>query len=107
MEELPIQRFAESLGLPGAPKIKFLNKEIAKRKKNASHIAANSESTSAPPKAHVSAESDSADDSDAVSDEGPSSGEEEIVPEVKADAMSRADKVSSSDAHGHGKLTGP
>lgn len=44
LEELPIERYAESLGLPGAPKIKFLNKEIAKRKKNASHAALNSAS---------------------------------------------------------------
>lgn len=35
VEELPADRFAESLGLPGTPKIKFLNKELAK-KKNAS-----------------------------------------------------------------------
>ncbi|KAG8953565.1 ATP-dependent RNA helicase dbp4 [Tulasnella sp. 419] len=35
LEELPIDKFAESLGLPGTPKIKFVNKEIAKRKKNA------------------------------------------------------------------------
>ncbi|KAG6811624.1 hypothetical protein H0H92_006588 [Tricholoma furcatifolium] len=36
VNELPIDRFAESLGLPGAPKVKFLDKEIAKQKKNAS-----------------------------------------------------------------------
>lgn len=36
LEELPVERFAESLGLPGVPKIKFLSKEIAKKKKNAS-----------------------------------------------------------------------
>jgi hypothetical protein len=35
LEELPVERYAESLGLPGMPKIKFLSKEIAK-KKNAS-----------------------------------------------------------------------
>ncbi len=40
LEELPVERFAESLGLPGAPKIKFLSKEIAKKKKNASHTTA-------------------------------------------------------------------
>ena len=33
IEELPADLFAESLGLPGTPKIKFLNKEIAKQKK--------------------------------------------------------------------------
>ncbi|KAF9463268.1 ATP-dependent RNA helicase dbp-4 [Collybia nuda] len=32
LDELPVQQFAESLGLPGAPKIKFLNREIAKKK---------------------------------------------------------------------------
>ena len=36
IEELPADLFAESLGLPGTPKIKFLSREIAKRKKNAS-----------------------------------------------------------------------
>ncbi|KAG6873510.1 hypothetical protein C0995_014778 [Termitomyces sp. Mi166 len=36
LNELPVQRFAESLGLPGAPKIKFLDREIAKQKKNVS-----------------------------------------------------------------------
>lgn len=33
--ELPANEFAESLGLAGAPKIKFLSKELAKQKKNA------------------------------------------------------------------------
>ncbi|KAF5391944.1 hypothetical protein D9757_001681 [Collybiopsis confluens] len=33
VSELPISDFAESLGLPGAPKVKFLNKEL-KQKKN-------------------------------------------------------------------------
>lgn len=36
VDELPADRFAESLGLAGAPKIKFLSKELAKKKKNAS-----------------------------------------------------------------------
>jgi ATP-dependent RNA helicase DDX10/DBP4 len=36
IEELPADLFAESLGLPGTPKIKFLSREIAKQKKNAS-----------------------------------------------------------------------
>lgn len=40
LEGLPIQRFAESLGLPGAPKIKFLSKELAAQKKNASRTVA-------------------------------------------------------------------
>ncbi len=36
VDDLPVERFAESLGLPGAPKIKFLSKEAVKRRKNAS-----------------------------------------------------------------------
>ncbi|KAM5542404.1 hypothetical protein V8D89_003863 [Ganoderma adspersum] len=40
VDELPIQRFAEALGLPGMPKIKFLSKELAKKKKNASRAVA-------------------------------------------------------------------
>ncbi|KAH9931522.1 DEAD-domain-containing protein [Fomitopsis serialis] len=36
VDELPVERFAESLGLPGMPKIKFLSRELAKKKKNAS-----------------------------------------------------------------------
>lgn len=35
LEQLPLEEFAESLGLPGAPRVKFLNKELAKQKKNA------------------------------------------------------------------------
>jgi ATP-dependent RNA helicase DDX10/DBP4 len=36
LAELPAERFSESLGLPGAPKTKFLSKEMAKQKKNKS-----------------------------------------------------------------------
>lgn len=36
LEKLPAEKFAESLGLPGAPKIKFLNKDVAQKKKNIS-----------------------------------------------------------------------
>jgi len=31
---LPVEKFAESLGLPGAPQIKFISQEQAKKKKN-------------------------------------------------------------------------
>jgi ATP-dependent RNA helicase DDX10/DBP4 len=40
IDELPVDRYAESLGLPGTPRIKFLGKEIAKKKKNASRTVA-------------------------------------------------------------------
>ncbi|KAL4072192.1 DEAD-domain-containing protein [Scleroderma citrinum] len=38
--ELPVERFAESLGLPGTPKIKFLSREQPKGRKNASRTVA-------------------------------------------------------------------
>ncbi|KAH7882996.1 DEAD-domain-containing protein [Phlebopus sp. FC_14] len=40
VDELPVEKFAESLGLPGAPKIKFLSRDEAKKQKNASRIMA-------------------------------------------------------------------
>ena len=36
IDKLPVDLFAESLGLPGTPKIKFLSKEIARQKNNSS-----------------------------------------------------------------------
>ncbi|KAI0767518.1 DEAD-domain-containing protein [Fomes fomentarius] len=45
LDELPVERFAEALGLPGMPKIKFLSKEMAKKRKNASRAVANAEPT--------------------------------------------------------------
>jgi ATP-dependent RNA helicase DDX10/DBP4 len=36
IDELPVDKFAESLGLPGTPKIKFLSKAVAKLRKNSS-----------------------------------------------------------------------
>ncbi|RPD65179.1 DEAD-domain-containing protein [Lentinus tigrinus ALCF2SS1-7] len=40
LSELPVERFAEALGLPGMPKIKFLSKEMAKKRKNTSRALA-------------------------------------------------------------------
>lgn len=40
LDELPVDKFAESLGLPGAPKIKFLSREQAKKQKNVSRTVA-------------------------------------------------------------------
>jgi ATP-dependent RNA helicase DDX10/DBP4 len=71
LEELPVQQYAESLGLPGAPKIKFLSKEIAKKRKNASRVAvfvkgadANKSEGAAEEERSLSSESDVGSDSD-------------------------------------------
>ncbi|KAL1725647.1 P-loop containing nucleoside triphosphate hydrolase protein [Schizophyllum commune] len=47
VDQLPVDRYAESLGLPGTPKIKFLSKELAKQKKNASRAVAAAQSSAA------------------------------------------------------------
>ncbi|KAI0305534.1 P-loop containing nucleoside triphosphate hydrolase protein [Multifurca ochricompacta] len=43
VEELPVEAFAASLGLAGAPKIRFLSRAQAKERKNASHALADSQ----------------------------------------------------------------
>jgi ATP-dependent RNA helicase DDX10/DBP4 len=40
LDELPADKFAESLGLPGTPKIKFLKTTTSQRKKNAPRVMA-------------------------------------------------------------------
>ncbi|KII91775.1 hypothetical protein PLICRDRAFT_173579 [Plicaturopsis crispa FD-325 SS-3] len=79
LAELPAERFADSLGLPGAPKIKFLNKEVAKQKKNASRAAAEAKAEAAKEQAAATDEEsdDDDDDDDDGSADGLSSSEEE------------------------------
>lgn len=79
--DLPIEEFAESLGLPGAPKIKFLSKEMAKQKKNANHKAA---------KAVQEAADEDKEDSD-DGDEHSSSEEEDEEPTAPAKVRSFPD----------------
>ena len=83
LEELPVQKFAESLGLPGAPKIKFLSKEIAKRKKDASHAAA---VAAAKPRSDDESEGGESDD-DGLSDKS-SDEEEEKQESTKTEKVS-------------------
>lgn len=94
VDELPADRFAESLGLPGAPKIKFLGKEIAKKKKNASR-------TVAALQAEIAEEqmAKQTHDSDITNDEDSSSEDETALPIDSAGAadvpsVSKASKVS-------------
>lgn len=37
---MPLKDFAAALGLPGAPKVKFANKDTLALKKNAQHVVA-------------------------------------------------------------------
>ena len=86
------QRFAEALGLPGMPKIKFLSKEMAKKRKNASRALAE---PAPPPKGKGRAEE--AEESEIEmdsSDEG--SDEEDYTPAEVAPAKATEEKVRLS-----------
>ncbi|KAF9485667.1 DEAD-domain-containing protein [Pholiota conissans] len=76
VDELPVDRFAESLGLPGTPKIKFLSKAAVKQRKNASRAveAAQKDAEESEPESSSSESEDDGDDNAASS-----SSEEETV----------------------------
>lgn len=76
LDELPADKFAESLGLPGAPKIKYLSREQAKKQKNASR-------TMAALQAQIESEKASASSSEDESVEGSTTSE--IVEESEDD----------------------
>ncbi|KAF9021679.1 DEAD-domain-containing protein [Hymenopellis radicata] len=85
LSELPVEEFAESLGLPGAPKIKFLSKEMAKKKKNTDRavIKATSE-------ALKEEDGDETDDGEAHSS---SEEEEEIAPSKATGVRTKYDRM--------------
>ena len=58
IDELPAERFATSLGLPGAPKIKLLSKDAVKKRKNAAYVEKEIKQTT-----HEASESEQSDDS--------------------------------------------
>ncbi|KIL68387.1 hypothetical protein M378DRAFT_21908 [Amanita muscaria Koide BX008] len=68
LDQLPVDRFAEALGLPGAPKIKFLRRELAKQKKNASRALRDGRSDQ-----EVTREEEIMDESDESEDEAENS----------------------------------
>jgi hypothetical protein len=82
LAELPAERFAESLGLPGAPKIKFLSKEVAKQKKNKSRAVEAVQAEILKEKADAEDESgsESDDDDGAVHDSSEEEEEPAAVP---------------------------
>ncbi|KAH9947734.1 P-loop containing nucleoside triphosphate hydrolase protein [Amylocystis lapponica] len=88
LDELPVERFAEALGLPGMPKIKFFNKEMAKKKKNASHAIANQSVLD-------SADADGNEDGDDLSEHS-SSEEEDTTTSPLARSTEEAAQVKSN-----------
>ena len=70
IDELPVDKFAESLGLPGTPKIKFLSKTVGKQRKNA-------------PRAVEAAEEKSTFFPDSPDEDGPDNAPEPAKPTTK------------------------
>ena len=95
IDELPVDRFAESLGLPGAPKIKFLNKDTGKKKKNASRALETLQ-------AEIEKEAKKKMDSN---DEDLSSSDEEETHLDGGNDKPAQPKVSSSTTKRHSDLT--
>ncbi|KAI0745161.1 DEAD-domain-containing protein [Earliella scabrosa] len=87
VDELPVERFAEALGLPGMPKIKFLSKEMAKKRKNASRAVANPQS---PPKGKAKEEEENEQSDDDGSESSSESSDDEA--HAKGGANASEDK---------------
>jgi ATP-dependent RNA helicase DDX10/DBP4 len=85
IDELPVDRYAESLGLPGAPKIKFLGKEIAKKNASRTVVALQAEIA----REQAAKREDKSDDGL----EGDSSAEEEIA--LPVDSMHVVDEPTA------------
>lgn len=84
-----MEKFAESLGLPGAPKIKFLTKELVKQRKNASRTVAaiQAEIEAEAKRGEGSSEDDNNSGEAATSsdDDGPATAAHTLDSEVKDD----------------------
>ena len=82
IDEMPVEKFSEALGLPGMPRIKFLSKEIAKRRKNASRAV----EALAPTSGSIEADDDSGEEGSGSSDE---SSDDEDVPATSNPAQEK------------------
>lgn len=91
LDALPVDRFAESLGLPGTPKIKFLNREIAKAKKNASREVVEAQAPGSDPDAE-----DSGSDPEASGSEDESEGSDGEGSDAPVKVLENTANVSSS-----------
>lgn len=88
--ELPVERFAESLGLPGAPKIKFLRDGITKQRKNASRTVAALQAEIAHEQAATNKDSGTSDEGGSSSDE---EGAEQAIESAQAMDVPMAQKA--------------
>ncbi|KAA1471890.1 DEAD-domain-containing protein [Dentipellis sp. KUC8613] len=92
--ELPVDAYAASLGLPGAPKIKFLSKEKANAKKNASRAVAAAQAEAAEEQGKSKKRADDSEDEEQDEEDSDDevSGEEESADEEGEEEAEAADK---------------
>ncbi|KAG9313760.1 hypothetical protein JVU11DRAFT_6119 [Chiua virens] len=83
LDELPVDKFAESFGLPGAPKIKFLSREQAKKQKNVSRTAATLQAQIESEEMGDTSSSENENEEELTASEGAadSEGKEQVSPE--------------------------
>ncbi|KAF9045500.1 P-loop containing nucleoside triphosphate hydrolase protein [Panaeolus papilionaceus] len=88
LDGLPVDKFAEALGLPGTPKIKFLSREVAKQRKNASRALEEAQAEAVEPSS-----SESESDEESGSEDGPSDEESESEKKEGTATHTRAAKA--------------
>ncbi|CAA7266168.1 unnamed protein product [Cyclocybe aegerita] len=97
LDELPVDKFAESLGLPGTPKIKFLSKAAVKQRKNVSRTVQTAQADVQKEKEEIGSSSDeSALESDGGSEDPGSSeseGEEKKTPSTAPKVRTKYDRM--------------
>jgi ATP-dependent RNA helicase DDX10/DBP4 len=94
VDELPIEAFAASLGLAGAPKIRFLSRAQAKERKNAPHALAGPHSED-DARVHSSGNGDSAEDSDERStDEEDADASQDELPPIEQEKAAKVCYIS-------------
>ncbi|KAI0059949.1 DEAD-domain-containing protein [Artomyces pyxidatus] len=93
ISELPVEAYAASLGLPGAPKIKFLTREQAKGKKNASRAAAALQAEIAEERAQPSGDEDSDEGGEDESSDGGASDPEAPAVEAQVGKHEKPNRV--------------
>lgn len=93
LDALPLEKFATALGLPGAPKVKFVTREMAKQRKNAMRVVPQAE----PEQEEEEGELDGSDDeSEDEGDSSESDQSENDKPQITEVPVAAKTKVGNS-----------
>ena len=105
LDKLPVERFAASLGLPGAPKIKFLTKAAASTRKNVNRDVENTGGKVA--STTMSKEGDSGEDSGEEEDESEDEGSSDAGSGHEGVSKVAVNKEQDAAPTESGKKVGP